>query len=96
MIDLAAESGGNVEGSVPGEEVRVQDVLVWGGLSVPSQMPVHASRLYAANVANLLLLMTSDGHVVPDFDDEIVDATCVTHGGEVRHEATRALLGGMA
>ncbi len=96
VIDLAADSGGNVEGSVAGDEIRVQDVLVWGGLSVPSQMPVHASRLYATNVANLLLLMTSDGHVVPDFDDEIVDAACVTHDGAVRHEATRTILEGDA
>jgi H+-translocating NAD(P) transhydrogenase subunit alpha len=94
VIDLAADSGGNVEGSEPGQEVHVQDVLVWGGLSVPSQMPVHASRLYAANVTNLLLLMTSDGHVVPDFDDEIVDAACVTHEGQVRLPAVQALLEG--
>ena len=96
VIDLAADSGGNVEGSVAGEEIRVQDVLLWGGLAVPSQMPVHASRLYASNVTNLLLLMTSDGHVVPDFDDEIVDTACVTHDGQVRHEATRVLLEGGA
>jgi H+-translocating NAD(P) transhydrogenase subunit alpha len=41
-------------------------------------MPVHASQLYARNVSNLLLLMTREGEVVPDFDDEIVQATCVT------------------
>ena len=41
-------------------------------------MPVHASQLYARNVVNLLLLMTADGQVVPDFDDEVVAAACVT------------------
>jgi NAD(P) transhydrogenase subunit alpha len=43
-----------------------------------SAMAVHASQLYARNVVNLLLLMTTDGEVVPDFDDEIVAAACVT------------------
>jgi NAD(P) transhydrogenase subunit alpha len=76
VVDLAAETGGNVEGSRPGEEYEVGGVLIWGGADVASQLPVHASALYARNVANLLLLMTTDGDVVPDFADEIV-AGCV-------------------
>jgi NAD(P) transhydrogenase subunit alpha len=94
VVDLAAESGGNVEGAVSGEEITIGQALVWGGRNVPSQLPVHASKLYATNVAELLLLMTSDGQVSPDFSDEIVAAACVTHDGVVRHEATRQLLGG--
>lgn len=93
VVDLAAESGGNVEGSVPGEEVTIGQALVWGGRNVPSQLPVHASRLYATNVTELLLLMTSDGQVAPDFSDEIIDAACVTHDGVVRNQAARRLLG---
>ena len=93
VVDVAAESGGNVEGSRPGEEVSVGDVLLVGGRNVPSDMPGHASRLYAANVTALVLLMTVDGQVRPDFDDEIVAGTCVTHGGEVRHGLTRDLMG---
>jgi NAD(P) transhydrogenase subunit alpha len=93
VVDLAAESGGNVEGSVPGEEVTVGQTLVWGGRNVPSQLPVHASKLYSTNVTELLLLMTSDGEVKPDFSDEIVDTACVTHDGVVRNEAARRLLG---
>ena len=93
VVDIAAESGGNVEGSRPGEEVSVGDVLLVGGRNVPSDMPGHASRLYAANVTALLLLMTSEGRIQPDFDDEIVAGACVTHGGEVRHGLTRDLMG---
>ncbi len=93
VVDLAAESGGNVDGSRPGEEVMVGGALVWGARNVPSEMPVHASRLYAANVVELLLLMTVDGKVRPDFSDEIVDGACVTHDGAVRHAYTRDLLG---
>jgi len=93
VVDLAAESGGNVDGSRPGEEVMVGSALVWGARNVASEMPVHASRLYAANVVALLLLMTRDGRVEPDFTDEIVDGACVTSDGVVRHGYTRDLLG---
>jgi NAD(P) transhydrogenase subunit alpha len=47
-------------------------------------MPFDASRLYARNLANLLLLMTKDGDVVPDLNDEIVAGCLVVHAGEVR------------
>ncbi|WP_116949255.1 NAD(P) transhydrogenase subunit alpha [Jiangella endophytica] len=92
VVDLAAESGGNVEGSVAGAEILVGGALVWGGRNVPSQLPVHASRLFSANVVNLVLLMTADGKVTPDFADEIVDGAAVTHDGVVRHAPTRELL----
>jgi NAD(P) transhydrogenase subunit alpha len=84
VVDLAAESGGNCELTVAGVEQRHGDVLVCGPLDVPSQLPVHASQLYSRNVANLLMLMTKDGVVEPDFDDEIVAGACVTHAGETR------------
>ena len=85
VVDLAAETGGNVEGSVAGEEVTIGGALVWGARDVPSQMPVDASRLYARNVSDLLLLMTSgEGEVVPDFDDEVVAGCWVTRDGAVR------------
>ncbi|NYD43725.1 NAD(P) transhydrogenase subunit alpha [Nocardioides panaciterrulae] len=98
VVDLAAESGGNVQGSEPGEVVRIGDAQVWGGRNVPSQMPGPASRLYAQNVVNLVALMTreEDGEVrfAPDFDDEIVAGACVTHDGAIRHEPTRLALEG--
>ncbi len=84
VVDLAAETGGNVEGSVPGEEVVVGGVTIWGARDVPSQLPVDASRLYARNVSDLLLLMTADGVVAPDWEDEIVAACWVTREGAVR------------
>jgi len=99
VVDLAAESGGNVEGAVAGEVVRIGNAQVWGGKNVPSQMPGPASKLYAQNLVNILTLMTTTGEdgvgtFAPDFDDEIVAGSCVTHDGEVRHEATRAALEG--
>ena len=93
VVDLAAESGGNVEGSVPGQVVRIGHAQVWGGANVPAQMPGPASRLYAQNIVNLVTLMTRDDAFDPDFDDEIVAGSCVTRDGTILHEATRAALG---
>jgi NAD(P) transhydrogenase subunit alpha len=91
-VDIAAEQGGNIEGSRPGEELAFGDVRVWGGANMASQLPVAASQLYATNVVNLLLLMAADGAVAPDLSDEVLAGCCVVHGGEVRHDPTRALL----
>lgn len=93
VVDLAAESGGNCELSQAGKEIWHGEVRIWGAQDVPSAMADHASRLYARNVSELLLLMTDAGVIRPDFDDEVVAASCVTHAGEIRHEPTRELLG---
>lgn len=88
IVDLAAESGGNVEGSKPGEIVSIDGgIKIWGGKDVPSQLPFHASYLYSRNVVNLLLLMTKEGVVAPDFADEIIDASALTHDGAKRKGA---------
>ena len=91
IVDLAAETGGNVEGSKPGEIVTTaKGVKIWGGKDVPSQLPFHASSLYSRNVVNLLTLMTTpakDGAPVAlnlDFADEIINASAVTHAGQRR------------
>jgi H+-translocating NAD(P) transhydrogenase subunit alpha len=92
VVDLAAESGGNVEGTVAGSVVTIGTAQVWGALNVPSQMPGPASRLYAQNLLNIVTLMTGDDGFAPDFDDEIVRGTCVTHAGAITHEPTRKKL----
>ena len=91
VVDLAAESGGNVEGSVAGEITTTSGgVKIWGGKDVPSQLAFHASMLFSRNVVNLLLLMskTSDGKptgvIEPDFSDEIIDSATLTHAGSKR------------
>lgn len=91
IVDLAAETGGNVEGSMPGETITTSNgVVIWGGKDVPSQLPYHASMLFSRNVVNLLLLMTKSvegkptGDVIPDFSDEIIDSATLTHGGSRR------------
>ena len=108
VVDLAAETGGNVEGSLPGEVVRIGNAQVWGGRNVPSQMPGPASKLYAQNVFNLVELMTTKAEegddenearpaaFAPDFEDEIVSSACVTRDGRIEHEPTRKTIEGPA
>jgi NAD(P) transhydrogenase subunit alpha len=97
IVDLAAETGGNVEGSKPGEIVETAGgVRIWGGKDVPSQLPFHASSLYSRNVVNLLTLMTTPAAAAKEdkpaqdlalninFDDEIINGAAVTHGGARR------------
>jgi NAD(P) transhydrogenase subunit alpha len=96
VVDLAAESGGNVQGSVAGKVVRIGHAQVWGGDNVPSQMPGPASKLYAQNLVSLLTLMTREGQFDPDFEDEVVVGAAVTHAGRIVHEPTRAAIEGPA
>ncbi len=98
IVDLAAESGGNVEGSVAGEDVQVKvdggEITIVGMKDAASTMPYDASRLYAKNVSNLVALMTKDGAVTPDFEDEVVAGACLTHEGVIRHEPTATAVEG--
>lgn len=87
VVDLASETGGNVEGSEPGVVQDRDGVRVWGGRDVASEMPVHASRLYAMNVVALLGLITTDGEAIADIEDEVVDGCAVVLNGEIRKEA---------
>jgi NAD(P) transhydrogenase subunit alpha len=94
IVDLAAESGGNVEGSKPGQDVEIGlaaggSITLVGMKDAPSTMAYDASRLYARNVSNLIALMTVDGRVVPDFTDEVVSGACLTRDGTVNHSPTR-------
>ena len=102
VVDLAAESGGNVEGVVPGQDIPVPTadgsghVTLVGLKDAASAMASDASRLYAKNVSNLLALVIKDGTVVPDFGDEVLAGACLTHDGAVRHQPTADLLAARA
>jgi NAD(P) transhydrogenase subunit alpha len=79
IVDLAGETGGNCELSVPGEEVVVHDVTICSPLNLPSECAVHASELYSRNLVELLGLMLDDeGRLLPTTSDEILASTCVT------------------
>jgi len=83
IVDLAAETGGNCELTVPGEVVEHGGVTVIGTRNLPSTMAYHASQLYSRNVGALLLHLAPEGELTLDWDDEITSGACVT-----RPEAT--------
>lgn len=97
VVDMAAATGGNVEGSRPGEDVAVPCAAGFGTVTVvgldspPSQIAADASRMYAHNVTSLLDLLIRDGEVVIDLEDDILDGMTVTHDGvdRVEHRAQR-------
>ncbi len=83
IVDLAAETGGNCELTEAGKTVVKHGVTICGPVNVPATMPVHASQMYAKNVTELLkLLVTKDGKLNLDFNDEIIKGACLTHDGK--------------
>ena len=95
IVDLAGEAGGNCELSEPGETVLRHDVKILAPLNVPSTMAEHASQLYARNIQALLGLMVSEeGELALDFEDEVIAGACITRGGEIVHEGAKAAAAG--
>ena len=92
IIDLAADTGGNVELTKPGEAVVTGGVTVDGPRNLASTMPVHASQLFSRNVSTILLSLVKDGQPNIDFNDEIVKGSCLTNAGELVHPQAKALL----
>jgi NAD(P) transhydrogenase subunit alpha len=87
IVDLAAETGGNCELTEAGQTVVEGGVKVVGPRNLASEMPVPASQLYAKNLDNLLgLIVSEEGELNLDFEDDIVAAACITHGGEIKNE----------
>jgi NAD(P) transhydrogenase subunit alpha len=84
IVDLAAESGGNCELTRPGERIEHGGVVILGPLNLPAGAPLHASEMYARNVYNFCELLLHDGVLQPNFDDELLAKSCLTHAGEVR------------
>ena len=89
IVDLGAESGGNCEGTKPGETVVAGPTTILGPLNVPSALAQHASELYAKNLLNLVTLIVKDGALNLDFEDEVVAGTTFTHQGELRKNPGR-------
>ncbi len=94
IIDLAAETGGNCELTKAGETVVENGVKVIGPVNLPSEMAQDASALYSRNLANLLELITDEGKLNLNFEDEVVAGACLTHEGEIRNERAKEAAGG--
>src|SRR3954454_20728535 len=94
IIDPAAETGGNVEGSKPGETVETNGVKIIGPANLPSQMAGNASALYAKNLQNLVELMIDDeGNLAIDTDDEVIAGALLTKDGEIVNERAKEAAG---
>lgn len=91
IVDMAAETGGNCELTVPGEVITTPNgVTIVGLTNLPSTLPFHASQMYSKNLQNLLAIMlTKQGTLNMNFADDIIKGTTITMNGEVVHEATK-------
>ncbi len=93
IVDMAAEMGGNVEGTEPGKEVVRHGVRIIGLTNLPATMPGSATQMYAKNIQTLVKHLVRDGELTIDLDDEITRGATITHAGKVVHEATAKALG---
>jgi NAD(P) transhydrogenase subunit alpha len=93
IVDMAAEMGGNVEGTVAGEEVVRHGVRIIGFTNLPALMPGSATAMYGKNMQTLLKHLIKDGNVTLDFSDEITKGATITHDGKVVSEAVAKALG---
>ncbi len=96
IVDMAAENGGNVAGSRPGETVVRDGVTIAGTINLASRMPVHASEMYARNLFNLLSPFIKNGELVPDWNDEVLGGCVFTREGRIVNEAVKKVLEGGA
>jgi H+-translocating NAD(P) transhydrogenase subunit alpha len=92
IVDLAAEQGGNCACTDPGKDIVWNGVTIIGPINLPSSMPVHASQLYSKNLTSLLQLLIKDKALNIDFADDIIDAACITHAGEIRNQRVKDAL----
>jgi NAD(P) transhydrogenase subunit alpha len=83
IFDLAAERGGNCELTRAGQTIVEHGVTIIGPINPASQVPFHASQMYARNLTAFLLNLVKDGKMQLDSQDEIIRDTMLTRGGEI-------------
>lgn len=93
VVDLAAERGGNCEGTQAGQTISLGGVTIMGPLNLPSEIPYHASQMYARNIATFLKHLIKGGALTIDTADEITRETLVAQAGQVVHLRVRQALG---
>ena len=89
IFDLAAERGGNCELTRMGETVVEHGVTIIGRINLATEVPYHASQMYARNVSAFLLHLVNDGKLRLDLNDEIIRETLVTQDGEIVNQRVR-------
>jgi H+-translocating NAD(P) transhydrogenase subunit alpha len=94
VVDIAAEQGGNCELTKPGEVVEHRGVKVVGPVNLAAELAYNASEMYARNLYNFLKPALVKGELTIDWSDEVFAQSCLTHGGQIKHEATAKALEG--
>ena len=92
IMDLAAENGGNCELTQKDKVIEHNQITIDGTSNLPGTMPVHASELYAKNVAAFLTYMVKDGQLDLNMEDEIISGALYSHNGAITHEPTKELM----
>ena len=93
IVDLAASTGGNCELTENDKTIEQHGVTIIGESAYPATMPKDASSMFSRNVVNFLqLIITDEGMLNLNFEDEIVKGTCLTHEGEVINERVKSTL----
>lgn len=93
IIDLAAATGGNTELTKTDATVIHNGVSIVGNSYLASTMPSDASKLYGKNILNFLqLIITKEGNINLNFEDDLVKGTCVVHGGVITNDRVKALI----
>lgn len=88
IIDIAAATGGNTSATKNNETVKIYGVTIIGNSSLPSTMPSDASKLYGKNILNFIqLVLTKEGNLHLNFEDDLVKGSCVSHEGKIIHES---------
>lgn len=87
LIDLAAATGGNTPFTKNNETIIRNGVTIVGNSNLPATMPSDASKLYGKNILNFLqLIITKEGALNLNWEDDLVKGSCITHNGEITHE----------
>jgi H+-translocating NAD(P) transhydrogenase subunit alpha len=94
VVDIAAEQGGNCELTRPGEVIEHQGVKIAGPVNLAAELAYNASEMYARNLLNFLKPALAKGELAIDWNDEVFAQSCLTRGGEIKHEPTREALEG--
>lgn len=95
IIDLAVDSGGNCEISEPEREVEKHGVHILGYSNLPATVPQDASTMYSRNLMALLGELLEGGEIRIDLENDVIDPSLLVHEGEVRHQPTREMMGGV-
>ncbi len=93
VIDLAAATGGNTAVTKNNETIVYEGVTILGNSNLASDMPSDASKLYGKNILNFLqLIITKEGALELNFEDDLVKGCCIAHEGAVANERVAALI----